>query len=90
VKERFARGDMILVFQLLTGLLKVDPNNYFTLAANQTRGHSLKLRGLTSRVNVRKNFFTERVVNPWNSLPNHVVTAPTLNLFKQNLDNWRQ
>ena len=32
------------------------------------------------------NFFTQRVVGPWNSLPEQVISAPTLNSFKTRLD----
>ena len=35
---------------------------------------------------VRKNFFTYRVVNPWNKLPDEVVLAPTINTLKNRLD----
>ena len=32
-------------------------------------------------------FFTVRAMNDWNSLPNHVVNAPTINDFKNALDS---
>ena len=35
---------------------------------------------------IRKYNFTYRVVSLWNSLPSHVVNAPTLNTFKNRLD----
>ena len=44
--------------------------------------------GYTNRVNVRKNFFTQRVVNGWNRLISHVVEAPSVNAFKNRLDNF--
>jgi len=37
---------------------------------------------------IRKYFFTERVVNLWNSLPSLVVDAPSLNCFKTRLDKF--
>ena len=52
--------------------------------------HYRKLFKFRSRLLVRHNFFTNRVVNLWNSLPADVISAPTVALFKKNLDDlWR-
>ena len=51
-----------------------------------TRGHPLKLLKPSPRLHFRQAFFSHREVNLWNSLPEPVVTAPTLNSFKNRLD----
>jgi len=43
-----------------------------------TRGHSLELATLPSRLEIRRNSFAVRVMKPWNSLPEEVVTAPSV------------
>ena len=37
-------------------------------------------------MDIRKKFFTQRVVTHWNRLPKEVVDAPSLEAFKARLD----
>ena len=64
--------------------------------ASSVRGNSLSMRreSFSSRVRnsfcswatIRDNFFVNRVVQTWNSLPNNIVTSPSLNSFKSSID----
>jgi len=92
LKRRRIRGDLIETFKILSGKENVDSKTFFNLAdsSRHTRGHSLKLYKRHCRLDVRKFFFTQRVVNIWNSLPQHVVEAPSVNSFKKRLDDYYQ
>ena len=59
--------------------------------ATATRGHTFKLKKRYCRTATRQAFFSYRVVDAWNSLPNLVVTAPSIGSFKSRLDRvWSQ
>ena len=52
------------------------------------RGHSLKLFTQRAKLNLRTNLFPIRITEPWNSLPDTVVTAKSLESFKTRLDKF--
>ena len=54
----------------------------------KTRGHSLKLQTKRSRYDIRKFSFSVRIVNIWNGLEEAIVTADSLNTFKNRLDKF--
>jgi len=75
--------DLILVYKIIFNLIDLDVNMFFTFnRAYCTRGHMYKLFPVCTRVDVYKHFFSNRVVEPWNSLPAEPHHFSTLSAFK--------
>lgn len=47
------------------------------------RGNGLELHQGRIRLDIRKNFFTERVIKLWKWLPRDLVESPSLDIFKR-------
>ena len=89
---RRQRGDLIETFKILKGLEEIQAEKLFTLSQYpSTRGGPLKLSKTRSRTDIRKNFFSQRSVNLWNSLPESIKAANTVISFKTSLDrHWKR
>ena len=92
LEERRIRGDLIETYKILIGREGLQKEDFFELNRSRydTRGHNLKLFVPRSLSTVRQTFFSIRVIGRWNSLPQHVVEAPSVNCFKNRLDRlWK-
>jgi hypothetical protein len=90
LEYRRRRGDMLELYKYTHGLYQLDTPWMNLDPSPVTRGHNFKLKKLNCRTDLRKNVFSYRVVNAWNSLPNEVVNAPSPDCFKARLDrHWK-
>ena len=92
LKYRRLRGDMIEVFKILMGIYdKEATRGLFEMNTNTTRGNSQKIQKSRTRLDIRKNYFTNRVVDTWNSLPDSVICAKSVKVIEGRLDrHWNE
>mgnify|MGYP001853185949 CR=1 FL=1 len=87
LEKRRLQGHLIVAFPYLKGAYKQEGERLFTrVDSDRTRGKGFKLRQGMFRLDIRRTFFTQRVVRHWNRLPKEVVNAPSLDTFKARLD----
>ena len=101
LKERRVRGCLIQMYKVHNNLEIINwyrgpqySNNPHekrfelgnSLSLTQEYIKSTKINNFRHFTSVRYEFFTNSIVEHWNKLPNRVVTAPNLNVFKARLD----
>ena len=78
-------ADMFQVYKIIHELERFEREEFFKYSTTKTRGHTKKLFKPRARLNIRKNSFSHRVIEDWNSLPDNVVCAENLDDFKAGL-----
>jgi len=93
LEQRRERGDAIEVFKMMNGFTHVNISDFFNFTSQR---HDTSTRSVTNkllvpekcRLDVRKHFFSNRIVQIWNELPLEVRESETINCFKNIYDEW--
>ena len=92
LEYRRLKIDLILVYKIINNLIDINIPNFFTLSQINNiyslRRHTLYLEKSNSNTPLRRNFFSNRIINTWNKLPNSIVTSETLPIFKNKITNF--
>lgn len=90
-KIRQDRADLIYMYKLMTNRIRMNHDLFFKLKNRRPGDHSMAVYKERPANNWEKGLFWFRVVDLWNDLPENVVSAETINMFKNRLDklnNW--
>ena len=73
---------------MINNYYDINYENFFSFSTTaMTRGHNMKLFKPHTHSLTRSFFFSVRVINDWNSLPQSVIDATSPNQFKNLLDS---
>ena len=81
--ERRSRGDLIEVYKANKGLSQLAGVLNFSRSGSNLICKSAKI------TRIRRNFINERVMLSWNKLPSDVKNSQSLNIFKSNLESFK-
>lgn len=86
VQGRLLRADLIKCWKIFNNASSISPQDLFCAnALSITRGHRHKIAKPHTSTECRRRFFSVRVIDHWNTLPDSVVSASSVNAFKQGL-----
>jgi len=91
-KQRL-REDLIKAYKIFTWKEKEDKDKFFMPVLNdhELHGQTWKLFKPSCKSTIKCSFFSNRVINVCNSLPQHVVNATSINMLKNRLDKtWKE
>ena len=85
---RRIKNDMTMYFKIIRGLNCLTSDDFFVFSPKiyASRGNDFKISKPNIKKNKYQNLFSCRGINCWNALPNDIVNAPTLSIFKNKLN----
>ncbi len=87
LEKRRPRGDIIQVFKYLNKFSNADHSILFTMQPNpRTSNNGKTIQAKRCFTDIGRSYFSNKAVRHWNTLPAEVVSAETINSFKNRID----
>jgi len=87
LQVRRLKCDLLLCYKIINCKVVIHDLDFLVFSdCSVTRGHKCKLFKRHSNVNAYKYFYTNRICDVWNSLPDLVVDVPSVPAFRRLLD----
>ena len=90
--NRRRKYDMVETFKIMHRISNVESKTWFTRANEKSNRNTrltadhLNITKPSANSNMRKNFYSLRIVNDWNKLPTDTKEAPSLEVFKNTVN----
>ena len=93
LEKRRLMFDYVQMYKIVNGIGNVNTSENMYRVQNiiqRTRNQAEPLNLIRSRSNldIRKNFYTVRIVEQWNNIPSIIKHLPNVKQFKQKLIDW--
>ena len=84
--DRRDRGDMIMIYNIINDRVEMDARFMKMNKESRTRGYNMKLTISRSKIEIRRNFFTNRIKKRWNGLSQEIINSKAIDAFKRAYD----
>jgi hypothetical protein len=86
--------DTLQTYKILSGKEKVDPSCWFTMASDSERvtrqsADPLNIRPRAPRLDIGRYFYSQRVVDSWNSVPHDIKKSVSVIAFENTFSRHR-
>jgi ribonucleases P/MRP protein subunit RPP40 len=88
LETRRQRADLIEVYKIINNLDGINKHKLFKFNHRISRGNSFKMFKDQVRLDIKKFCFSNRVIGIWNDLPEDIVRAESVNVFKGKVDRY--
>ena len=84
LEQRRAKARTVMTYRIVNGLVAI-PDSQMIPTTEKTRGHSKKFRQIGTKTNYHKHSFFPSSITLWNSLPDSLATADSIEIFRTRL-----
>ena len=82
---------MIFAYKVFSERIGLEKEDLFSLSQSSARGHNQRVIKKKATKLCRINVFSNRMIDDWNKLPQEIVSATSINSFKNSLDkHWKE